>query len=59
MFALLRILFVLILLGYAFCLWRSWQGDARWIRRRRLFGFCGLVLALLVFVPLLVQRFVL
>ncbi len=59
MFALLRILFVLILLCYAFCLWRSWQGNARWIRWRRLFGFCGLVLALRVFVPLLMQRFIL
>lgn len=59
MFALLRVLFVLILIGYAFCLWKSWQGEARWRWWRRLFACCGLLLALLVVVPLLVQRFTL
>jgi len=59
MFPLLRVLFILILIGYAFCLWKSWQGEARWLWWRRLFAYGGLLLALLVVVPLLLQRFAL
>lgn len=57
MFGLLRILFLLILIGYAYCWWRSKRDPAPgWLSWRRGFARAGVVLLLLVLLPLIFRR---
>ncbi|WP_269531691.1 hypothetical protein [Chitinimonas sp. BJYL2] len=57
MFTLLRVLFLLLLLAWALCLWKEKRsGDALWRRRRRWVGFSALGLLAFILIGLFLQR---
>lgn len=59
MFGLLRLLFLLIIVAYGFCWWQSKRRPnvEYWLRLRRAIARCGLIFAILIFIPLILHRF--